>query len=409
MKLKTALLLCLFFISASLSAQILTREDSLNANLVVNDRTTVISGYGEMVYTRDFKLNTATADLRRNILFLGHKFSNSIFVFSEMELEHALISNEGGVARGGELAMEQLFIKFNFNPSHYMTAGLFIPRLGIINENHLPTTFNGNDRPFVEQLILPSTWREIGVGFYGPVPGVAGLNYSVALLNGLDGAKISGGNGLNAAKGSGFEASAGNLAVTGALLHYHNNLRSQVSYYYGGAAGLTKREADSLQLGYGSFGTPVQVMDANFQYLGKSIQFKALGTAVNVVDASALNRAYATNAPEWMFGAYGELAFDVLAKSKWSAEKQLFIFARYEWLDMNAKTPENGIENPAWKQSFVVAGVSYKPTRGVVVKADYVHRTTGTPNEALVITPFPQALPYYTSRGYLNLGVAYSF
>jgi len=409
MKLKNALLFCLILLTTSLSAQILTREDSLNANLVANDRTTVISGYGEIVYNRDLQLNTATADLRRNILFLGHKFSNSIFVFSEMELEHALISTEDGVARGGELAMEQLFVKFNFNPSHYMTAGLFIPRLGIINENHLPTTFNGNDRPFVEQLILPSTWREIGIGFYGPVPGVAGLNYSVSLMNGLDGSKIEGGSGLKEAKGAGFEASAGNLAVSGALLHYHNNWRSQISYYYGGAAGLTKREADSLQLSYGSFGTPVQVMDANIQYLGKAFQFKALGTAINVVDASALNRAYATNAPEWMFGAYGEVAFDVLAKSKWSVEKQLFVFARYEWLDMNGIIPENGITNPAWKQSFVVAGLSYKPTRGVVVKADYVHRQTGSPNQALVATPFPQALPYYTSQGYINLGVAYSF
>jgi len=409
MSLKNALLLCLLIWAANASSQILTREDSLNANLVANDRATVISGYGEIVYNRDFKLSTATADLRRNILFIGHKFSNSIFVFSELELEHALLSTEDGVARGGELAMEQLFVKFNFNPSHYMTAGLFIPRLGIINENHLPTTFNGNDRPFVEQMILPSTWREIGIGFYGPVPGIAGLNYSVGIMNGLDGSKIQGGSGLQAARGEGFEASAANLAVSGALLHYHNNLRTQVSYYYGGSAGLTKREADSLQLSYGSFGTPVQVMDANVQYLGRMVQFKVLGTAINVVDASALNRAYATNAPEWMFGAYGELAVDVLAKSKWNATKQLFVFARYEWLDMNGEIPDNGVLNPAWKQSFVVAGISYKPTRGVVVKADYVHRTTGAPNEDLVVTPFPQALPYYTSRGYFNLGVAYSF
>jgi len=56
---------------------------------------------------------------------------------------------------------------FDLNKNNYIIAGLYIPRIGIINENHLPTTYNGNQRHFVEKYIIPSTWREIGVGLYG--------------------------------------------------------------------------------------------------------------------------------------------------------------------------------------------------------------------------------------------------
>ena len=46
---------------------------------------------------------------------------------------------------------------------------------------------------------------------------------------------------------------------------------------------------------------------------------------------------------------------------------------------------------------------------GVVVKADYTQRITGTPNPALVVTPFPQQRPYFTQNGFVNLGIGYSF
>ena len=160
------------FMLGAVRAQVITSEDSLNAGLVRSDRTTVISGYGEVKVSYDQQLGTGVANLTRNVLFLGHRFNDHISFFSEMELENARVEN--GRA-GGELSMEQLFIKFDLTKDIYLTGGLFIPRLGIINENHLPTTFSGNDRPFVEQFIIPSTWREIGIGLYGGVKLIGGL------------------------------------------------------------------------------------------------------------------------------------------------------------------------------------------------------------------------------------------
>ena len=60
--------------------------------------------------------------------------------------------------------MEQAYLKFDVGRTHYLTAGLIIPRIGIINENHLPTTFNGVNRPFVETYVIPG---ERGSGVIG--------------------------------------------------------------------------------------------------------------------------------------------------------------------------------------------------------------------------------------------------
>lgn len=49
---------------------------------------------------------------------------------------------KGGVP-GGEIALEQAFLRFKFNSKQYLVAGLFTSRIGLLNENHLPVNFNG--------------------------------------------------------------------------------------------------------------------------------------------------------------------------------------------------------------------------------------------------------------------------
>lgn len=394
------------FLLNSASAQVLTREDSLSSGLIEKNASTVISGYGEAKVEYDLQLKTGTANLTRNVLFLGHKFNSKISLFSEMEIEGAkLIGGEPG----GELAMEQLFLRFNINKDHYLVAGLFIPRIGVINENHLPTTFNGNDRPFVETFILPSTWRELGVGVYGNIKSVRGLNYSFALLNGLNSVGFANGSGIREGRFEGRSASASNIALTGALLYYTGDFRIQASGYYGGSAGLTKRVADSLLLNYGAFGTPVAIGEMNLQYQHKGFSFKTLGAMVYIKDADKINRAYANNTPEQMLGAYAELGYNVIRAFRKNSEKNLTAFFRYEYLDMNSRIPANGINNDMLRRQYAVAGLSYIPVNGVIVKADYVLRMTGRPNPALIINPYPLQQPYYTDNGFVNLGIGYSF
>lgn len=384
-------------------AQFLTREDSLNAGLQASTKAVILAGYGEAKVSYNATYGTGTASLTRNVLFVGYRFHPKVTFFSELEVENAKVA-----PGAGELAMEQCVLKFDLARNHYLLAGLFIPRIGFLNENHLPTTFNGNDRHHLETSLLPSTWREIGVGYYGSSNRVPGLNWSLGLMNGLNGAALTGGTGLAAARFEGSNATATNLAVTGSLLYFRGGLRLQSSAYYGGAVGLAGRVADSLGLTGGAFGSPVGLIEANAQYRQGGFTLKALAAAAAIPQAAALNAAYATNTPSRMLGFLGEASYNLLHRRA-DKGRQLNVFGRYEWMDLMAEVPENGIQDPQHRRSYIVAGLGYMPVRGVVLKADWKRMQTGIPNPALIFNPNPNAPAYLPTQHFFQLGMAYSF
>jgi hypothetical protein len=401
-----------FFVSGTLLAQQpnnSTAEDSLNNNtgkssLLTN---TTLGGYGNAFYRYNSNQKTAKVNLERFVLFFGHKFSDRISFFSEMELEDAKVN---GGEPGGEITIEQAYLKFNLNPNNYIVAGLFLPRIGILNENHLPTTFNGNERNYIETFVIPATWRELGVGFYGRLNSLP-INYSVGIMNGLSAGGFTHGTGIVDGRFEGRNATGTNLAVTGAVQFYQGNFKAQISGYYGGTVGIRKTEADSLGLNSGTFGTPVAMGEANVQYNAQGFSVKVLGTVLSIKDADKINRAYASNTPSAAYGAYAEIGYDVLYHMGYgrSNPQQLIVFVRDEKLNLNSSIPSNGITDQTLNQNFVVAGFTYLPLRNVAVKADVRLAHTGAQNSALIVNPSPVALPYQTSNTLINLGVGYSF
>jgi len=383
-----------------------TGEDSMNSYGASHSKT-VVSGYGEVVYQRDFNQQQSMADLKRAVLFVGHQFSGRVAFFSELEVEDAKVEAGGPT---GEVGMEQVYLKFALNPRQYIVAGMFLPRVGIVNENHLPINFNGVERPMVEELVIPSTWREIGVGFYGQTTAMP-LTYSVAVVNGLNNAGFEHGSAIREGRAEGQLAGANNLAVTASVQYFAGNWKFQVSGYAGGTTPLGPKQADTLQLESGVFGTPVYLAEADIQYSGRGLTLKALGCNISLPKAESINRAYDNNTPEQVYGAYAEVGYNLLysAKSEKWRSKQLNIFARYETLDLNAKIPVNGIIDGTEKQSHIIAGLGYFPLPHVVIKADVRLMSTGEQNGALIVNPNPNALPYKQNNTFLNIGIGYSF
>ncbi len=384
--------------------KLITNEDSLT-NGITGSRT-VISGYGSASYQRDFNQQTATLNLDRAVLFVGHQFNSKISFFSELELENAKVDASGGST--GEIAMEQAFLKFNLNPRQYLVAGLFLPRIGILNENHLPVNFNGVERPLVEQLIIPATWRELGIGFYGRAARLP-INYSIALINGLSSVNFEHGSGIREGRFEGSNATANNLAITAAIQYAYRDFKFQLSGYAGGTNGLNHRKSDSLQLESGMFGLPIYLGEGDIQYAHNGIAIKALGTIISFPGAVDINRAYGHNVATTMYGAYAEFAYNVLEHAKNSKDQQLNLFARYEALDMNASIPANGIYDGTLMQQHLIVGFGYMPIPNVVIKADVRLMHTGPENPELVINPSPVKLPYQQSNSFLNIGIGYSF
>jgi hypothetical protein len=392
----------LLFASVAAFAQV-TSEDSLTKNNISS--STAIGGYGDVFYQRNNNLGTSKIDLERFVLFAGHKFNDKVSFFSELEVEDAKVT---GGESGGEISVEQAYLKFNLNPNNYLVAGLIIPRIGILNENHLPNTFNGNERNYVETFIIPATWRELGIGLFGNLKGMP-LTYSVALMNGLNSSGFEHGTGLENGKFEGRNASANNLAVTAALQYYQGDFKAQVSGYYGGTIGVSKRKADSLGVNSGIFGTPVALGEGDVQYAHGGFSARALATIVSIPDADLINRAYANNTPKTEFGAYLELAYDLLYLDSHPHQQQFIVFARDERFNMNYQIPSNGIIDGTLNQNHIVAGFSYLPNRNVIIKADVRFIKTGDQNPALIVNPNPAALPYQVNNNLIDLGVGYAF
>jgi hypothetical protein len=398
-----SLILSYFAQSLTVSGQVMSREDSLHLGLDPSVKNVIISGYGEAKYSYDSNLETAVINFTRNVLFVGYRFNEKVTFFSEIELEDAKVDPEGG-----EIALEQAVLKFDLNRQSYLLAGLFIPRIGIMNENHLPTTFNGNSRPMVERWIIPATWRELGFGYYGRSNSIAGLNWSIAVMNGLNVTGINGESGIRDARYEGRDASASNIATTASVMYFFNGIRLQASTYYGGTSGMSSRAADSLNLNSGLFGTPVSLSEFNVQYKKHGLTLKALASYVSISDADRINTAFGSNAPSTMYGYYAEAGYNILGK-KAPAGRELNVFVRYEALDRMAEVPVNGIKDEIHNQQFIVAGLTYLPFHGIAIKADWTHMQTGYPNPALYIIPAPNAPAYQNTNNFYQLGIAYNF
>ena len=125
---------------------------------------TTISSYGEISYSRPPKNARDTqVDVGRAVLGITHRFDEKTKIVAEFEWEHAVTS----ATDRGEAAVEQLYVEHELGNGLKAKGGLFLVPAGLLNTSHEPTAYYGVKRNFVETAILPTTWREVGIGLSG--------------------------------------------------------------------------------------------------------------------------------------------------------------------------------------------------------------------------------------------------
>jgi hypothetical protein len=261
----------------------------------------------------------------------------------------------------------------------------------------------------VETYVIPSTWRELGVGLYGNLSRTP-LGYSLALVNGLNSEAFEHSSGIRGGRYEGRNASANNLALTGALQYQPGNLQLQISGYTGGSVPLPPGTADTLHLTSGVLGTPVILGEAHVKYEQGGLQARLLGTIVSIPDAANINEAFANNTPRTMWGAYAEVGYDLFSGMRTDpSDSRLVAFLRFERFDLNATIPTNGVKDPTLNQTHFIAGFTYLPHPSIVVKADVRLAYTGDQNPALTEGPGITGSSYEPRNTFVNLGIGFSF
>ena len=339
-----------------------------------------IGGYGELTYRNASSRRQNAdpsglrhqADLLRAVLYVGYRFSDRLLFNSELEFEHAG-SGEGSEVRG-EVSVEQAYLDFRLWDPLGLRAGLVLVPLGLVNPSHEPTTFHGVRRPGVENDVIPSTWRENGVGLYGRAGLFAYQSYLVTGLSArstlnpaTDG--FTGARGIRGGRTEGSNSFAEDLAWASRIDVKTPGVLAGGSFYVG--------EADQGQV---ASNVPVSVWDlhAALEFRGAMVRALyaegAVGNADAVDAAQGFTDAARNTVGSRLFGGYVEAAFDLLSLCPKADGQALSPFFRYERYDTQLGTPGAFSKDPANSRVDYTAGVTYKPVTQVAVKADYQWR-----------------------------------
>ena len=353
--------------------------------------STTVSSYGEIGYNRPSQApDQATVDVQRAVIALQHRFDDATKMVGEWEWEHAVTSSSDQ----GESEVEQLWVEHEFKSGLRAKAGLFLMPFGFLNQNHEPTAYFGVFRNQVERTIIPTTWREVGLGVSGTTE--AALSWEVGLTTGFNLSKWDPGSTegrdagpLQAIHGEGQFAAASNLSGYGAL-----NWRGWPGLQLG-AAVFTGKVGQQTP-GFAGDDSRLLLWDAHLRYTVAGWDLTALYARGTISHTDALDEQFlattpsATLVPSLFRGGFLQAAYHL-----WHSDRiALDPFLRYEQYNDAAAfgslvAAEGALVQP--DDRVWTLGASLFVTSGVVFKVDYQRNQT------------------YNFKDGLNLGVGYSF
>jgi hypothetical protein len=320
----------------------------------------------------DFHYNQPTdgtagvLDFHRFVLLFAHRFSDRLRFVGELELEHGVVE---GLEEGGELELEQAYIDFLLTPAVNFRAGMLLVPVGIINERHEPPVFHGVERPFVDTVIVPTTWFDVGAGLHGSFG--PGFRYRTYVMAPLDAAEFSAEEGIRGASQHGSEAQVRNVAVTGRLEHVgFRGLAAGVSFWRGDT-GFNLPRID----------VKVGVVEFDARFSRGRLEARGQHARVFIDGAGALNDAMGRltgidpNIAEQLMGSYLELAYRVLPAP---VPHDAALFVRYENFDTQFRMPTGSVALPQFDRDAWVLGATYWVDPDVALKFDYSHVRNGS-------------------------------
>lgn len=394
-----------------------------------NGKRLSVGGYGEVAMSRNFYSDHVSryslADEHKNdpshgrfdiphaVIYLGYDFGKGWTMGTEIEFEHGGVGmayekedEEGGeweqeVEKGGEVELEQFWIQKSFGRWANIKAGHIVVPVGLNNAYHEPLNFFTVYRPEGENTVLPSTWHQTGISFWGKTKG---WRYELQFLAGLNANNFTNTGWINKGPGSPMEFEI--ATKYGGALRIDNysikGLRLGLSGYYGHSIGnaypVNKNGVDAQYKGVvavGSFDFTYNDHNwivrgqADYGYLGDAEQLKYISDRRD--NKSPYHHTVSVSKNAFAYGI--EAGYDVFSQiEKLHQDKQKFyVFGRYEHYNPYASKSNNtsydytNVKRMAW-------GINYFPIKQIAIKAEYSHRFLDKK---------------YNNEPSINIGVAY--
>lgn len=370
-----------------------------------------VGGYGEVALSRNFFSDHVSRysapedhkndpshgrfDIPHVVVYLGYDFGKGWSMGTEVEFEHGGTGvsyekedEEGGeweqeTEKGGEVELEQFWIQKSFSKAANIRMGHIVVPVGLNNAYHEPLNFFTVYRPEGENTILPSTWHQTGVSFWGRS---GRFRYEAQFLAGLNADHFTNTGWIHKGAASPLEFDVATKYGAALRVDYYviPGLRIGLSGYYGHSIGNSypknKNGVDAEYKGAVAIGALdftykghnwIVRGQADYGYLGNAQELKYVYNRLNSKSPYKHSAYVSQNA----YAVGIEAGYDIFSQiEKLRANNQkLYIFGRYE--DYNpyaSKTKNTAYDYTSVKRMSV--GVNYYPLKEIAVKAEFSNR-----------------------------------
>ena len=370
-----------------------------------------VGGYGEANFTRNYFSDHVSRysqpeahkddpshgrfDIPHAVIYLGYDFGKGWSFGTEVEFEHGGAGiayekedEEGGeweqeTEKGGEVELEQFWLQKSFAPWANIRAGHIVVPVGLNNAHHEPLSYFTVYRPEGENTIMPSTWHQTGVSFWGRYKD---FRYEAQFLAGLNADQFTNVGWIHKGHKSPMEFDVANKY--GAALRIDNysvpGLRIGLSGYYGHSIGNTypndANGAGATYKGRVAVGSVDFTYDAHnwivrgqadYGYLGDAAELKYMYNRLNSKSPFKHTAFVSSNA--YAIGI--EAGYNIFSQIQRLRQKgeRLYLFGRYEAYNPYA-SKTNGVSYDYTEVKRMVVGVNYHPIRQIVIKGEYAKR-----------------------------------
>ena len=362
------------------------------------------SGYGVINYLQyDFIANTqdtdperrASTDVERVVLVTHYRFSDSVFMDLELEVEHggtgATIEYEPEefgeyeieIEKGGEIVIEQFSLTILQSTAINWRFGHIIVPFGMVNRYHHPTEYFTTHRSLTETSLFPVVWHETGIALFGSLDK---FDYQFLLVTGLDSSRFNSyhfvGDGLQ----GNLEFSNADSPAVVAAFNYNPFLGLNIggSIYYGETAQNRPNQNVSVDAYLTLFEAHLRYQRGAWivrtEWITGSLENSDKLTTgnQNSVNAGELGIS-STAVPHGAEGFFIEAGYDFNQLTNNCIGRPLFGFVRYDDFDPLAKIEGNIIDIPRYDQTATTIGLNYLYLTGVAFKTQFTRlKNSGT-------------------------------
>ncbi|MBQ7539671.1 MAG: hypothetical protein IJT13_00940 [Bacteroidaceae bacterium] len=373
-------------------------------------------GYGEMTanfkdygtnrfwggVTGNAKESRSTVSIPRFVLAFDYKFSSKWILGAEIEFESGgtgsaveIENSENGefeteIEKGGEVCLEQFHITRLIVPEFNVRMGHLIVPIGLTNAHHEPINFFTTSRPEGEMTILPCTWHQTGLEFFGNVGrGLWRFNYEALVVAGMNPDGFSRDNWIRKGSKALFEEENFTRPALAARIEWKgiDGLRLGVSAYYNdNVIKNSSKPHKYVNVGKSS----LSILSADAQYAGKFVTARAnvvygrlsnsnlLSTVTNLGSGSPYPGARFRNVAHTALAYGAELGLNLRNIVNAPYFPAIISFVRYEYYNPQEKGLGKQVMDSRCQVSKWTFGLNWRALPNLVVKADYTTRQIGT-------------------------------